>query len=328
MSEFQFDEVTPELQALLEHSRGYDALRESTYPAYSAANAAWEAAGKPDGELKAERDRLYAVHYNGLEAHRVEGKRLQSLVASELMARYHLAHLRWHCRDETRVGEPKEHTSSSGKYRLVVSVHATGKGTWNYTKGVVLAGDRAIETVCRNYSSFPFLFVEEHPSGHDYLVCGYDYQGQTIVELDTGRRVDYPPGPFGGFCWSSYTASPSKRTLAVSGCYWGGPYEIFMHDFTDPMNGLPELHRCDDELSFIRWSGDAPDTCVLGHCYEVYVPTGTREGNMSDAECEDFDRRVAAGENECDLVREVRTEVTTWTRSESVTIPCDEEASK
>lgn len=138
----------------------------------------------------------------------------------------------------------REETSPSGRYRLVVTPFETGEGRWNYSQGEVFEGERLIATVQRNYGRFPFSWVESHPNGHDYLVCGEDYQGQTVVELDTGNRRDFMPsaGIAGyGFCWAAHNFEPSQQILVVDGCIWACPYEFRFYDFSDPMNGWSEI---------------------------------------------------------------------------------------
>jgi len=99
--------------------------------------------------------------------------------------------------ENARVERAEEHLSPSGKYKLVVTPYSTTNGGWDYSRGVVsIAGSvvtrsasrplgAVLAEVLRNYGMFPFTFVEGHGNGHDYLICGEDYQGQTVVELDT-----------------------------------------------------------------------------------------------------------------------------------------------
>lgn len=150
----------------------------------------------------------------------------------------------------------KKIISNSGKYGLVIESCKIKEG-WHPAKGLVyiynvgyknVLGHGEVQTprfeVLRNYGHFPFLFVENHPNGHDYLVCGEDYQGQTVIELDTVKRRDYLPEEaiFGrGFCWDDYRFNKELQLLIVEGCYWGCQYEYKFYDFSDPMNGWPEL---------------------------------------------------------------------------------------
>lgn len=150
--------------------------------------------------------------------------------------------------------DKKCHLSPSLRYSLHVTAYRTSEGCWNYTRGEVYdtQGQEGkgvkIADVKRNYSMFPFEWVEGHPDGHDYLVCGEDYQGQTVIQLDTGKRVDTEDTSF-GFCWAKIDASPTKDVLAVNGCYWGGPYEVVLFDFSDPMKlPHPEIARANDQV--------------------------------------------------------------------------------
>ena len=153
-------------------------------------------------------------------------------------------------------GSRREHLSLSRRYKLVVQSYGTSPGTWSYTSGtvyrrgtdaddIVFVDDSGkwvpIATVRRNYSAFPFLFVEDHPKS-DFLVCGHDYQGQTVVDLKTGARKDaLSPGTEDGhgFCWSEHRFDAATCTLVVCGCHWAFPYEYRLYDFSDPMSGWP-----------------------------------------------------------------------------------------
>jgi len=152
--------------------------------------------------------------------------------------------------------------SPSGKYRLVITPFKTTEKGWNYSQGEVFEGNRPITIVRRNYSSFPYCWVEAHANGHDYLIAGEDYQGQTVVELDSGKRVDHiPAGAIQGcgFCWAEYRYDPILQMLIVTGCFWACPYEYRFYDFSDPMSGWPELETgqvIDDSTSWPRVQED------------------------------------------------------------------------
>lgn len=138
-----------------------------------------------------------------------------------------------------------EFTSPLGKYKLVTNLYKSQEGWNNISLGEVFLTDneKKLFEVKRNYPMFPYCFIENHPNGHDYLVCGEDYQGQTILELDTGKRVDYLPEGYKdgvGFCWADIRVSKEKDVLAVEGCYWACPYEEWFIDFSEPLK-LPYL---------------------------------------------------------------------------------------
>jgi len=182
----------------------------------------------------------------------------------------------------------KIETSPSGKYKLTISKYTTKKGCWNYSRGIIKNknGD-IIADVKRNYHHFPFHWVENHPNGHDYLICGEDYQGQTIIELDTDKRKDYLPEAAKkgfGFCWVSYEASPNKKVLAVNGCVWAGPYEVVFVDFSDPME---DLSYCEEQPEgyypeFYGWSEDG--TANIGYEEIRRKSDGKWEKELTDEE--------------------------------------------
>jgi hypothetical protein len=141
--------------------------------------------------------------------------------------------------------ERRDVFSPSGKYKLSITAFKTSPGCWSYTQGLVYRkdGDNPLAEIRRNYSAFPYLFIEGHPKG-DFLVCGADYQGQTIIALDTGKRRDHLSDGADkghGFCWASHKYEPSAQVLVVDGCIWACPYEFRFYDFSDPMSGWPEL---------------------------------------------------------------------------------------
>jgi hypothetical protein len=180
-----------------------------------------------------------------------------------------------------------EHLSDSEQYELIVGSYTTEKGCWNYTRGQVFNKETGalIADVKRNYSAFPFAWAENHPNGHSYLICGEDYQGQTIIELDTGKRKDYLPLDAHngcGFCWAEHFPSPDKTKLAVIGCFWACPYELIIYDFSDPMR-LPykELQILDAPETF-SWIDNA--SAKIEHEREIRKSDGKYLSDLSDEE--------------------------------------------
>jgi hypothetical protein len=157
--------------------------------------------------------------------------------------------------------------SPSKKYQIKIEHYKTGEHTWDYTKGIVKKSDGTIiNKIYRNYHVFWYCWVEEHQDGHDYLLCGEDYQGQTIIQLDTGLRKDtmsknHEKGF--GFCWAACAASPNKTLLAVDGCVWAGPYEVVIYDFSKPMEEIKELKAYEACEEFCEWVDN--NTISIGH---------------------------------------------------------------
>jgi hypothetical protein len=165
----------------------------------------------------------------------------------------------------------QEHLSPDGKFKLVIRGFSTKKGCWDFTQGLVyrIGEDKPLFEVQRNYSQFPFSWID-HPNGHQYLVCGADYQGSTVLELDTGKRLDFLPeeAEHGwGFCWVEHRLDPATKILTVLGCCWACPDEFRFYDFSDPMNGWPVL-EC-DECAFDdeRWPTFEDDGTI--HTYST-----------------------------------------------------------
>jgi len=216
----------------------------------------------------------------------------------------------------------KEHLSPSEKYRLVITPYHTGKGTWNYSEGLLYRqGDtEPFQRVVRNYGSFPFSWIEGHANGHDYLLCGEDYQGQTVIELDTGDRVDHMPKSAEsgvGFCWADHHPSPDGMMIAVEGCYWACPYEVIIVDFSHPMQvPWPELARDSDNEDFIGWIDNT--SCKIGRKFDWSIKHGKREHDLTDAEMEECDElEESLGFSE---VWEYRSDSIVWTRPPAIEV--------
>lgn len=228
----------------------------------------------------------------------------------------------WYLRDENAqpaLGWDEPRTSPCGKYQLMVTKHPTKPGCWEYSKGVITNTEtgETIAVVGRNFHAFPFSWIPKHKNGHAYLICGEDYQGQTVIELDTGKRIDILSAGAGkgfGFCWASHTPSPDGTLLAVDGCYWGAPYEVVIYDFSKPLEPpWKELLREPDANEIFSW--DTDNTCRMGRTFEaVNVPGhplhGKREWDMSVDELEQVEALAKEkGVEEDDLYTEVRDEI-------------------
>lgn len=148
------------------------------------------------------------------------------------------------CRDATaRHDRSETFDSPSGKYRVKVTPYMFHlERDWTYTIGEIYGPDGPISHILRDFSTFPIAWCEEHPDGHDYLICGEDYLGQTVIRLDTGDRVDYIEPQAENreaFCWEQYEVSPDGLSLVVVG-YEGpepaSPFEIRFLSFRSPFS--------------------------------------------------------------------------------------------
>jgi hypothetical protein len=178
--------------------------------------------------------------------------------------------------------------SPSGMHRLTLDYYQRGPGTWAYSRGVVsdTRTGRVIADVKRNFSHFWYSWVN-HANGNEYLLCGEDYQGQTVVNLASGRvRSCFPESGFAGhgFCWTAAYPSPDSRTLAVEGCYWACPYDVVFFDFSTP-DELPyrELHRMEGLLGeCVGWT--SADTFEFTQEVDVRASDSKPYNELSDEE--------------------------------------------
>jgi hypothetical protein len=190
-------------------------------------------------------------------------------------------------------GSEQEFVSPSGLYKLEISKYGNGQETcWNYSRGIVskIASGEILTDVKRNIGHFWHTWVE-HPNGNEYLLCGEDYQGYSVVNLTQGTYQVYFPdeGYQGyGFCWAVVYPSPDKLMLAVDGCFWAAPYEIVFYDFRQPDN-LPykELGRVSELNDSEGWLNN--ETFVLTREIEIRKSDGVPYEELSEAEQEILD---------------------------------------
>jgi len=133
-------------------------------------------------------------------------------------------------------------TSPSGDFQIQVCRYSTGPKTWVYSRGIVtrISDGKIIADIKRNYGAFWHAWLQ-HPNGNEYLLCGEDYQGYSVLNLSTGKYQAYFPeeGYKGfGFCWAAVYPSPDGLVLAVDGCYWRLLMILFCLIFENQKNCL------------------------------------------------------------------------------------------
>ena len=187
----------------------------------------------------------------------------RKLIEKQVLNGEHLAHKR------------KDFMSPNKKYMLIITPVAfeEDERVWAYTVGKVFKKNKnktgnLIANIHRNSEKFPFAFFEKHTDGHDYFICGEDYQGQTIIQLDTGKRIDFVGEKAKRnmeFCWQKFHLSPNKKILAVEGFAKNKPKDIVEYrsirffNFEKPFE-LP-YEEVGDRISFpydngYGWDGD------------------------------------------------------------------------
>jgi len=220
------------------------------------------------------------------------------------------------------------YSPGSAPYELKIRTYNTKKGCWEFTMGEVYRRGELIFKVMRNYHQFWHCWVLGHPDGHDYLLCGEDYQGVTVLQLDTGEVNSYMNRGHSqgfGFCWAgSVKPSRDKTLLAVVrcnsscahiGCVWAGPFEACIYDLSNPMVApLPRLYRSTFDATYGEWSDD--NTIPIITEREVRESDGKPFSELSDSE---FDELMDQ-EDEEDIDLRVKQEIKfIWERGISST---------
>lgn len=150
-----------------------------------------------------------------------------------------------------------ESESPCGRYKLVVSAHATGPSTWGYTKGKVYDledPEKPPVELRRNYSTFWHTW--QIRDGKTYLWWGEDYQSYSLLDCEEGTyRTQYI-----GFCWVEVEPSPDGATLLAYGCYWAAPYQYKVYDWPDvhswPLLEVGDIqapYPADDGSQGVEW---------------------------------------------------------------------------
>lgn len=85
--------------------------------------------------------------------------------------------------------------------------------------------------------------VVRHSSGREYFLFKEDLYGLSVMDLADGRCVRYIPEGYRHKPEYLYGESlivtgihyhPASDLIALDGCYWAGPGEVYVFDFSDP----------------------------------------------------------------------------------------------
>ncbi len=172
----------------------------------------------------------------------------------------------------------KSFVSPSGVYALDIDLYNTGPKSSRYSRGIIRnkVSCEIVADIKRNYPVFWHSWVQ-HTNGNEYLLCGEDYQGYTIVNLSHKVVNSYLPHEAikgDGFCWIMAYPSPNRLVLAVIGCYWASPYDLVFYNFSDPsVLPLAELQRFEDiPVGNVCWKDN--DIFTIEYQYNVRKSDG------------------------------------------------------
>ncbi|MCL6456529.1 MAG: hypothetical protein K6T85_00845 [Gorillibacterium sp.] len=161
--------------------------------------------------------------------------------------------------EKYKTDESEVFYSPSQKYKLTVVhyEHHEGIVRHDYTQGIITKEDDVDYKVeiKRNFGTFLFQWTNQ--AAKDYLLCGQDYQGYTIVDLESQEIHDYIPEESydsEGFCWAAIHFSHHVNVLVVEGCFCAAEYEIVCYDFSNPAE-LPykEIKRISPYEEVLGW---------------------------------------------------------------------------
>lgn len=131
---------------------------------------------------------------------------------------------------------------------------------------------------------FATMFL--HSNGRRYLVFRVDLYGYGVLELESGKELNYIPAEAypedsekfnETFIWTDVTYDPESDLLAVSGCYWACPNSAIIVDFSEPLSAQPADCWLDirdivdseytnyDHIDVLGWKNGVLSLCVDGH---------------------------------------------------------------
>lgn len=95
-----------------------------------------------------------------------------------------------------------------------------------------------------------FFDIIRHSNGHRYFPFHIDLYGISYLDVDSGEVYHYIPEgyehdadyDFGeSFIITDIHYDPHTNLVAYGGCYWAGPCEVMVGDFSEPLNFDPYL---------------------------------------------------------------------------------------
>jgi hypothetical protein len=193
-------------------------------------------------------------------------------------------------------GSQKIVISPCGKYQIDINQYRTVPNQWVISRGIVIEIDsgKVIADIRRNHIHFWYAWVE-HPNGNEYLLCGEDYQGYSILNLTSGKYQTYFPEEAykgWGFCWIEAYPSPDGLLLAGDGCYWAHPTDLVIYDFRNPEKlPYPELGRINGTSDCDGWVDN--DTFVLNREIKFRKSDGMLYDSLSDEEQDVLDKNLS-----------------------------------
>lgn len=155
------------------------------------------------------------------------------------------------------------------------------------------AGRVVYEYICTYHHAAYFLEFIHHSNGHRYYPFHISLYSVSYIDVDTGEVYNYIPEGYQHDCNILFGESfiitdihydPDSNLIAYGGCFWGGPSDVMVGDFSNPLHYKPQLvgmqsivdsdYEKYDELDFDMWSREglllkANDESVLVDMNEI-----------------------------------------------------------
>lgn len=198
-------------------------------------------------------------------------------------------------------GKRERRNSPLGKYTLELTPYSVKDSKcpyYSFVDIVSTADGTRIGKVVRNEADFPFLFIENE-NGNDYLMCAEDYQGFTIICINSGKRWNFVPEKARrdlALRITDFHLSPNRKNLGIEGFIRAKPSDLVdtdeIHFFKiSDLCSLP-YQEVDKRVTFaydkaIGWETD--ERFVISRIEDIVIPSGVCLDEITNQ-----DERIAA----------------------------------
>ncbi|MCH5270356.1 MAG: hypothetical protein J1E83_06355 [Lachnospiraceae bacterium] len=151
------------------------------------------------------------------------------------------------------------------------------------------SGKTIYEYLCTYYHGARFKDFILHSNGRRYFPFHVDLYGISYLDIDSLEAYHYVPEgyahdfnyPFGeSFIITNIYYDKNTDLIAYGGCYWAGPSDVMVGDFSEPLNFNPKLFDISKildpdsegyEIDFKQWQDDKLVVTVEGEEKKISV---------------------------------------------------------
>lgn len=192
-------------------------------------------------------------------------------------------------------GKKEKRESPLGKYTIDLTLYRVEDLDRPFYSVVEIIkksdGDR-VGKIIRNEADFPFLFIEDHKDGKDYLICAEDYQGFTVINITDGKKYDYVAEKAKrglSLRITDFFVSQNKENLAIEGHTKSRPMDVVETDEIHfyRINDISKLpyQEVDKRITFaydkvIGWENN--ERFIVSRIEDYITPTGVCLDDITD----------------------------------------------